>query len=66
MTEKIEIAHAIRKLYDEIIGNKSKAVCFTASSEKEGTTTIACATAEMASSLQQKVLFCDFTDNSTS
>ena len=66
MIKNPDVANAIRKLYDEIMGSKSKTVCFTAATEKEGTTTIACATAEMASSLQQNVLFCDFTDYSTS
>jgi protein-tyrosine kinase len=66
MMKNPEIENAIRKLYDEIIGRKSKTVCITAATEKEGTTTIACAVAEMASSLKQKVLFCDFTDYTTS
>lgn len=66
MSTNTEVTNAIRKLYDEIKGNKSSTVCFTAATEKEGTTTIACATAEMASKLQQKVLYCDYTDYSTS
>lgn len=58
--------NAMRKLYDVITRHKSKTVCFTATTENEGSTTIACAIAEVAANLKLKVLFCDFTNYSTS
>lgn len=57
---------SLTKIYDEIITQKSKTVCFTSSVAKEGITTIACAVAEVATSLNQKVLYCDFSDYSNS
>lgn len=60
------VTNALRKLYDVLTRQKIKTVCFTSSTEHEGTTTIACATAEIAAALKQKVLFCDFTNYANS
>lgn len=60
------VTNALRKLYDVIARHKSKTICFTASTANEGTTTMASATAEIAAALNQKVLFCDFTNYSNS
>ena len=60
-----KISNEITILYEEILLHKSKSVCFTSSTSKEGTTTVACALA-IAAALQQKVLYCDFTNYVTS
>lgn len=61
-----ELMTSLTKIHDEISTHQSKTVCFTASTAKEGTTTIACAVAEVATSLKQKVLYCDFSDYESS
>ena len=65
-TKSSELHHALIKLYDEITIHQSKTVCFTSSTPKEGTTTIATALAKTVASLGSKVLYCDFCDYDTS
>lgn len=66
ITKTQRLMTSLTKIYDEIVTHKSKTVCFTSSTAKEGTTTIACAVAEVAVSLNQKVLYCDFCDYTSS
>ncbi len=66
ITKTPSLMTALTKIHEEILIKKSKTVCFTSSIAQEGTTTIACAIAEIAASLNQKVLYCDFSDYSTS
>lgn len=65
MIKAPKITNSINMIYEEILLHKSRSVCFTCSTAKEGTTTIACATAA-AAALQQKVLYCDFTNHASS
>jgi Mrp family chromosome partitioning ATPase len=61
-----ELNNSLIRLYDEITMQQNKAVCFTASSPQEGTTTIASGMAKAVASLGLKVLYCDFCDYDTS
>lgn len=54
------------KIYDEANTHQAKSLCFTSSSPKEGTTTIATALAKTVASLGKKVIYCDFCDYETS
>lgn len=66
MINSSEIEKAINKLYIQILALKSKTICFTSASLLEGITTIASATARVASNLGRKVLYCDFGNYHTS
>jgi Mrp family chromosome partitioning ATPase len=48
------------------LAQASKTVCFTSASFQEGSTTIACATAQAAAAFGRKVLYCDFGNYNTS
>ncbi len=50
----------IQRIYETLIIKHYQLVCFTSTMRRAGVTTIACLTAEVAASFQQKVLYCDF------
>src|SRR4051812_19532839 len=66
MIKNPETKDAVNKLLDLIAHHKSRTVYFTSSVKKEGVTTIARITAEIAASHYEKILYCDFTDYNTS
>ena len=66
MIKNPDTKNAINKLLDLVTHRKSKTVYFTSATPKEGVTTIACVTAEIATAQYEKILFCDFTNYSSS
>lgn len=60
--KQTELQQSLLKMYDEITTHQYKMVCFTSTTPKEGTTTIATALAKAVAASGQKVLYCDFTD----
>jgi cellulose biosynthesis protein BcsQ len=64
--KQTELQQSLLKMYDEITTHQYKMVCFTSTSPKEGTTTIATAFAKAVAASGLKVLYCDFTDYDSS